>query len=171
MRKIGGRELALLCAVIGLGASACVTRGVATSPRTLEALRTAVESGPTPRQRLGPSAKQDSETLDYSLNARGRVRCGGFIQKTQTVYFQAWVTQPGLSGERVDVPSLKLSFQYLDGLFAGAEVSGAEAFTEELAIYESIRGVGDICSCVYAVADATLLNSTRVQVKEHICPE
>jgi hypothetical protein len=31
--------------------------------------------------------------------------------------------------------------------------------------------VGDICSCIFAVSDATLLNTTRLVVKETICPE
>lgn len=170
MRDIGVRELALLCTAIVLAASACVTRGATTSQKTLDALRAAAESGPTPAQRLR-GEKQDADTLGYSLHAGGRVRCGGFIRKRQTAYFHAWATHPGPEGERADVPVMKLSFQYLDGLFAGAELSQMQNSVEEISIAETIVGVGDFCSCIYAIADATLLNTTHVQVKQKICPE
>ena len=171
MRDIGVRELALLCTAIVLAASACVTRGATSSQKTLDGLRAAVESGPTPAQRLRSGEKEDADTLGYSLHASGRVRCGGFIRKWQTAYLHAWATHPGPEGERVDVPVMRLSFQYLDGLFAGAELSRMQNSVEEISIAETIVGVGDFCSCIYAIADATLLNTTHVQVKQKICPE
>ena len=154
-----------------LASTACVTRGVATREKTLRQLHSAVESGPTPDPTIVKSAKKNPDTLDYYLHASGRVRCGGFPRKRQTAYFRAWATHPGPGGQRVDVPSLELRFQYQEGLFAGAEISAMEISTEGLAIHETITGVGDFCSCIYAVAKATLLNTTALQVREKICPE
>ena len=166
------RGFVLLGAVMVMSASGCVaTRGTPSSQRTLEAMRAAVESGATPEQRLAPGERKDAITRAYVLHASGRVQCGGFLRKKQTAFFHAWATHPGPDGERVDVPTMKLSFTYLEGLFAGAERSTGSQLVEQLSLDETITGPGDFCSCIYGIAEATLLNATRVQVKQRICPE
>ena len=125
MRRSGVSKLgriAITVAVISIAmiSSGCVTRGVSTRPSELDELRAIVRSGPTPEQRVGPSAKPNPSILDYYLHAGGRVRCSGPIRKRQTAFVHAWVTQPGPGGERVDVPVIALKFDYLEGLFAGA---------------------------------------------------
>jgi hypothetical protein len=170
VRRDLARWLLWTCGLLALSSTACVTRGAPTSDKTLAELRELVETGPTPPSELGSSVKKNMDTLDYYLHASGRVRCGGF-PKRQTVYVHTWTTHPGAGGERADVPSLKLRFQYQEGLFAGAELSTAQLSAEELSLHETITGVGDYCSCVYVVAKATLLNTTRLQVREKICPE
>lgn len=166
MRKLGWITIAFV-----LISSGCVTRGVPTRQSELDALREVVRSGPTPAQQIGPSAKPNPPILDYYLHASGRVRCSGLIRKKQTAFLHAWATHPGPGGERVDIPVIDLKFDYQTGLFAGARINGKDRSTEEFSIHETITGVGDICSCVFAVSDATLLNTTRLVVKETICPE
>ena len=171
MRFPGFGLILLASAALVSTTGGCVTRGVATSDETLVELRGVVESGPTPEPQIGPSAKKDVDTLDYHLHASGRVRCGGLIRKKQTVFVHAWATYPGPNGERVDVPQLELSFGYTQWLFAGAELAKSESQVEELSLHETIVGAGEFCSCVYAVAKATLLNTARLVTRETICPE
>lgn len=163
---------------MGLGGALCLavlTGCVSHSGPSPDHVRLHEALAETPLQQPNKTGAFERKTNadGYHLHVAGLVECGGFLTRTQTVYGEAWATESGPDGPRVQMIDLDLRIFYVGGIFAGLSTKRATTGGEVVRQSDVIHGNfnTDLCGCARFVASATLPNRKQnLRARIEVCP-